>query len=115
MKKTLVDNNEPSLCNILEGYDEFKRKRALKNCFKKSSWNIELTDFNRFIRCWCWLKTVICLLARRTKGSYLNTGGVCVLSYDWVQNYESQDWSAVWLTSPKLFKGWSVYIGSDGT
>lgn len=101
--------------NAMISVQKYERRRALKACFQKSSWDYELTDYNRFIRCWIWLKTLLCILFNRTGGSYLNTGSCCVLSYDSWSGYENQNWSAVWVNSPKFFTGWQVHIGSDGT
>lgn len=105
---------EKQYSDVFKGYKEYKRRRALRACFERSSYDYSLTDYNRFIRCWLWLKTLICIILNRTDGTYLNVNSVCVLSYDW-SSYEYQTWKAVWIDSSKLLTGWQVCIGSDGT
>ena len=105
---------EQEYINILLEWDEYRRKRALKALFEKGSIGFELEDFNYAVRAFCWIKTLICLLLKRTNGSYLDNNKFCILAYDEYQGYESIDWEACWV-SPYFFKDWNVCIGSDGT
>jgi len=93
---------------------DYQVKRAKKALFEKHSIDSEIKDYNIFIRSFCWVKTFICLLLKRTGGSYLDKHTVCILSYDESSGYESQSWDAVWV-STKLFSGWHVCLASDGT
>lgn len=110
----MTDEQMDGLMEGLKAWDEHQRKRAIKNLFKKDSWGSDLSSYNYFVRCWSWLKTFICLCLKNTKGSYLDDNTFCILSYDETQNMESTSWEAVWV-SPKLFSGWQVCVGSDGT
>jgi hypothetical protein len=98
----------------MDEWEKYKRKRALKALFERSSIAFEITDYNYLIRVFCWLKTLICLLLNRTYGSYLDRNKFCILAYNESSGYESQNWDACWV-SPYLFKDWNVCLASDGT
>lgn len=108
------EEQQQEFARVMEGWDEIKRKRALKALFERDSIGCEITDFNYVVRAFCWLKTLICLLLNRTNGSYLDSNKFCVLAYDERSCYDSTDWDACWV-SPYLFKDWNVCLASDGT
>lgn len=110
----MTEQEQNDFGKAMDAWDEHKRKRALKALFEKDSIGCEITDYNYFVRAFCWLKTLICLLLNRTNGSYLDTNKFCVLSYDERSSYDSTDWDACWV-SPYLFKDWNVCLSSDGT
>lgn len=97
-----------------DDYEEYRRTRALKALFEKSSFDLDLKDFNYLLMFFYWMKTLICLLLKRTNGTYLDPHTFCILSYDESHGYESMSWESVWV-STKLFSGWQVCIASDGT
>ena len=115
MNEDLTPKEQEQFADAMRGVEKYHKQRALKACFERKSLDNSLTDFNRVVRFWCWLKTLICIILNRTGGSYVSSGSFCVLSYDWYQGYESQGWRAVWLDSAKLFSGWQVCLCSDGT
>lgn len=100
--------------DAMKAWDKYKRKRALKALFETKSFAAELYDYNFIVRCFMWVKCLICLLLNRTGGSYLDPHTVCILAYDESQCIESTNWDACWVSS-KLFSGWQVCLCSDGT
>lgn len=124
MEKEIIEYEYADLLGMTEqeqwvkafsGMEDYHRERAIENMFIRKSLDCDMPDYNVVIRCWVWLKTFLCLVLNRTSGSYINSGSVNVLSYDWEQGYESQSWRSVWVDSPKLFSGWQVCLASDGT
>lgn len=108
------EERQQEFSRAMEAWDEIKRKRAIKALFQRSGISCDITDYNYFIRAFCWIKTLICLLLDRTNGSYMDSNKFCILSYDERHNLESIDWDACWV-SPYLFKDWNVCLASDGT
>lgn len=113
-QKELNEYDNPDFKRAMDDYEEARRKRAIKALFERDAIAWEAEDFNNITRAFCWLKTLICLLLKRTRGSYLSPNSFCILAYDEYRGYESYNWEAVWVSS-KLFSGWQVCIGSDGT
>lgn len=105
---------ERNFHNAMKAMDKYKRKRALKALFEKKSISSEITDYNYFVRIFCWLKTLMCLALNRTNGSYLDSNKFCILAYDECSGYESMSWDACWV-SAYLLKDWNVCLASDGT
>jgi hypothetical protein len=97
----------------MRAWEEYRRRRAVKAIFK-GEWNSDITDYKKAVRCFSVVKLFICLLLKRTGGSYLDNNMFCILSYNETSCIESYNWEAVWV-SPKLFSGWQVCVGSDGT
>jgi len=97
----------------MDAWDKHKRKRALRALFEKDSIDYSITDFKYHIRVFCWLKTLICLLLNRTKGSYLDDDKFCILSYDESSCGESIGWETCWV-SHCIVKDWNVCLTSDG-
>lgn len=100
-----------------EGYfleQERIRKQALKELFKRDGIDYDLMNFKFHKRCFLWIKTLFCLLLKRTGASYLDSNSFCVLSFNEGGDVFGQHWDAVWISSD-LFKGWRVCLGSDGT
>lgn len=110
----MTDEQQREFNLAMDSWEKHKRNRALKALFEKDSISCDITDYNYFIRAFCWLKTLICLLLHRTYGSYADSNKFCILSYDECYAYESQSWDACWV-SPYLFKDWNVCLASDGT
>ncbi len=98
----------------MNAWEKHKRKRALCALFEQDSISCDITDHNYFIRAFCWIKTLICLLLDRTNGDYLDDNKFCILSYDESQGFESTSWDACWV-SAYFFKDWNVCLASDGT
>lgn len=115
MSKEEEEKMQIDFAEAMYGYEEYRRKRAIKALFQKSSWSVyDLSDYNYVVRIFSWIKTLICLLLKRTGGSYLHKHYFCILAYDKCQGYEGTSWEAVFI-SPKLFSGWQVCVCSDGT
>lgn len=110
----MTEEEQKQFNDAIYDYEEYKRERAIKALFEKESISYELKDFNVFIRAFCWLKTLICLVLKRTNGSYLDYDKFCILTYDERYCMESQSWDACWI-SPYIFKDWNVCLASDGT
>jgi len=110
----MADKENIEFKSAMDAYEDARRKRAIKALFEKNSICFEIKDFNYVTRCWAWLKTLICLLLKRTNGSYLMPDYFNILSYDEYSGYESQSWEAVWI-SPKFLTGWQACVSSDGT
>jgi hypothetical protein len=108
----MTDEQIESLREGLDAWEDFRRKQAIKELFKRESISLELMDYGFFMRIFLWIKTLICLTIKRKNSEY----GVCILAYDECGGGESggSSWEAVWI-SPKIFSEWSVYVGSDGT
>lgn len=108
---------EKEIFEAYKDYDEAVRKRAIKALFEKESINIyDLSDFKIPRRIFLWAKVLICLLLKRTRGSYFGGDKVCVLAYDEHSNGESggYSWEACWV-SVKCFSEWQVCLASDGS
>lgn len=110
----MTDKEKEEFYEAMDLYEDSRRKRAIKALFERDSISLDIQDFNYAMRCFLWLKTLICLLLKRTKGSYLDKHTLCILAYDERSGYESQSWEAVW-TCYDIFSGWQVCVGSDGT
>lgn len=113
--KYSVEEEEEMIRDAYLAMEGYKRKRALEALFEKSSicWN-ELSEFNIFMRAFCWVKTLICLLLSKTGGSYLDEDSFCILAYDEFQGMENQNWEACFVT-PHIFSNWNVCVCTDGT
>lgn len=99
----------------MRDYDEYRRERAIRALFERDTRGLDVKDFTMFIYGFCWIKTLICLLLRRTRGSYLDDDNmVNILAYDESNYPDGSSWEAVFV-STKLFSGWQVCISTDGT
>lgn len=97
-----------------DSYFEYRRRRALKAVFEKDSYGDIRSDYNSFKWGLLWIKLLICLIFKKTSGSYLDKNSICILAYDESGYPDGMSWEAVWI-SDKIFSGWQVCIGSDGT
>lgn len=108
-----TDKEKKEFAEAMQAMETYRRNRALKALFEKSSFDLELNDLNFFMKLFCWVKTLICLLLNRTNGSYLDDDKFCILSYDEYSFIEGIGWDACWV-SPYFFKDWNVCLASDG-
>lgn len=100
----------------LLAWDEYRRKKAIIAMFKRKSFNDEFDELKWFQKPFYWFKTIICLLFKRTGGSYLGDS-VCIISWDFhpsVGEYYGQDWTSCWVETG-FFKNWKVCICSDSS
>lgn len=112
----MTPQDEQSLIDGLNAWEEHKRRKAIKNMFKKKSFDDQFKDWNYVQRILYWVKTIICLLLKRTHGSYLNNS-VCVINWDFYPScgeYDGYNWTACWVEIG-LFKNWKVCICSDSS
>ena len=112
-----MELTEKEIQQIREGqlaWDNHQRKEAIKQLFVKDSIAYELEDFGFIKRKFLWLKTLICLLLKRTNASYLDKNYFCILAYNETADMCGSSWEACWI-SGDIFSGWNVCVGSDGT
>lgn len=110
----MTENEKQEFYSAMDAYEDARRKRAIKALFERESFCFEMENYNYFVRCFAWMKTLICLILKRTNGSYLDKHYFNILAYDEYSSIESMSWESVWI-SPKLFSGWQACVGSDGT
>lgn len=90
------------------------RKESISQLFKREGIDYDLMDFSIPKRSFLWLKTLVCLLLKRTGASYMDKNSFCVLSFNEGYDICGSDWDACWISSD-IFKGWRVCLGTDGT
>lgn len=98
-------------------WDEIRRKKAIKALFTKNGINDEFNDLRWFEKPFYWVKTLVCLLLKRTGGSYLNNNAFCIATWDEHPScgeYSGYDWDSCWIEIG-LFKNWRVCICSDSS
>lgn len=98
----------------LMDWENHLRKQAIKSLFKRKRIDSSIADYNYFIRLFCWIKALICLLCKWTGGCYLDADKFTIVNYNHEQAYEGMNWTSCWV-SPYVFKDWNVCIGSDGS
>lgn len=113
----MTDKEEKEFADAMNQWEEYKRKDAIKNLFKRSNYTEEYFELPFYTRWFCILKVLVCLVLKRTGGSYLDVNTICIIAYNEhasVGGYSGYDWDAVWVDF-RFFRGWQVCIAGDGS
>lgn len=98
-------------------WQDYQERQAVKELFKKSSFNDEFKELPWYKMGFYWLKTFICLKLGRTDGSYV---GDAINVHYWdhetcgTQDGTYQSWWSCWVEMG-VFKNWKVVVSRDGT
>lgn len=110
------DPDGSKMKEAFEAYDRYFKDRAWKNFFSfKMHIDDDLKERSFIVRWFVWLKVAFCLLFNLTSGSATDAYDICVTSFDSSRGPEGEyNWTAIWVDT-RLFYGWSICIGTDGT